>query len=245
MKIENNKVVSLTYELEADGKVVDRVTKDKPLEYIQGMHMLIAKFEEAVASLEEGSTFDFTLSPADGYGDYDPKMKFDVPRTAFTINGEIREDLMQPGRTLPMINSSGHVVNAVVCEVKEDGVTLDFNHPMAGKALHFKGEILSVRDATGKELAEGLHGEFLPPEEGCRCGHHHDGDGAHHCCHGEGHHDHNGDHECCHGEGHHDHNGDHECCHGEGHHHDGDGEHHCCHGHGHHDHDDDHECCRR
>ena len=79
---------------------------------------------------------------------------------------------------------------------------MDFNHPLAGKTLNFKGEILTVRDATEKELKEGLHGEYLPQEEcGCGCGHHHHGDGE--CC---GHHDHK-DGECC---GHHHGDG---CCH--------------------------------
>ncbi|MBQ3941660.1 MAG: peptidylprolyl isomerase, partial [Bacteroidales bacterium] len=64
--------------------------------------------------------------------------------------------------------------------------TMDFNHPMAGKTLHFTGKVESVREATEKELREGLHGEYLPPEEGC--GH----------CHGECHKDEDG---CCHGEG--------------------------------------------
>ena len=191
MKIEKNKVAVVTYELEVDGKTVDRATREKPLEYIHGMHMLIPKFEAEVAGLAEGEAFAFTIAPEEGYGPYEEKRKFDVPKSAFTVNGELREDLMQPGRTVPMLNASGHVVNATIVAVKEDAVTLDFNHPMAGKTLHFRGEVVSVRDATGKELTEGLHGEFLPPEEGCHC--HGKGHGGG-CCHGEGHGD-----GCCHG----------------------------------------------
>ena len=221
MKIEKNKVVFLTYDLTVDGQLVDSANEEQPLDYIQGMHMLIPKFEEAVEGLEEGAVFAFTVQPEDGYGPYDEKRRFDLPKTAFTIKGELREDLMQVGRILPMVGSDGSIVNATVVEVKEDGVTMDFNHPMAGKVLNFSGKVMSVRDATEKELTEGLHGEFLPPEE-------------HHCCHGKGkgnchgHHDHK-DGECC-GHGHHDHE-DGECC---GHHDHKDGE--CCgHGHCHHD----------
>ena len=206
MKIEKNKVVLVTYDLEVEGNIVDRATEEKPLDYIQGMHMLIPRFEAELEGLEEGAEFAFTLQPEEGYGPYDEKHRIDLPKSAFTIEGQVREDLMQIGRILPMVGSDGSVVNATVVDVKEDGVTMDFNHPMAGKILNFKGKVVSVRDATEKELTEGLHGEFLPPEE-------------HHCCHGKGkghchHHDH-GEGECC---GHHDH-GDGECCgHGHCHH---------------------------
>lgn len=220
MKIEKNKVVVLSYELEVEGKVVDAATQDNPLDYIQGMHMLIPRFEDELEGMEEGAVFSFTIQPEEGYGSYDEKRRILLPKSAFTIQGEVREDLMEIGRILPMVGADGSIVNATVVEVKEEGVTMDFNHPMAGKVLNFKGKVLSVRDATEKELTEGLHGEFLPLEEG------------HHCCHGKGkghchhHHEHE-DGECC---GHHDH-GDGECC---GHHDHGDGE--CCgHGHCHHE----------
>ena len=58
---------------------------------------------------------------------------------------------------------------------------MDFNHPMAGKTLDFKGKIISVREATEAELKNGLHGEFLPQDDcGCGCGHHHDDCDHHH-----------------------------------------------------------------
>ena len=224
MKIDKNKVAVLAYELEVDGAIVDRATEERPLDYIHGTHMLIPRFEAEVEGLAEGDPFAFTLSPEEGYGPYDEKRCFDVPKTAFMVRGKLREDLMQVGRIVPMIGKDGSVVNATVVAVKEEGVTLDFNHPMAGKTLHFSGKVLSVRDATEKELTEGLHGEYLPPEEGCchhghgHCHkhHHEDGEG---CCHGEGHEHGEG---CCHGEGHEHGEG---CCHGEGH------EGGCCHHH--------------
>jgi FKBP-type peptidyl-prolyl cis-trans isomerase SlyD len=91
------------------------------------------------------------------------------------VNGEIREDLLVPGNTIPMLNGRGAVIPGVVLEVSEDTVRMDMNHQMAGKTLHFKGEILTVREATEKELTEGLHGEFV---HSCGCGgcHGHDGD---------------------------------------------------------------------
>ena len=53
MKIEKNKVVLVTYDLEVEGNIVDRATEEKPLDYIQGMHMLIPRFEAELEGLEE------------------------------------------------------------------------------------------------------------------------------------------------------------------------------------------------
>lgn len=238
MKIEQNKVVELCYELEVEGQIVDRTTKEKPLDYIHGTRSLLPKFEANIEGMEPGSRFSFTLTPEEGYGEHDPNRIIDLPKEAFEVNGEIREDLLVVGNTIPLLNSAGGVVPGVILEVGEASVKMDLNSPMAGKTLNFSGEILTVREATEKELKEGLHGELVHSNCGCGCGgHHHDGGcGGHHeggCGHHHeggcgGHHDHNDgcgchgeDHECgcnghddscgCHGE-------DHECgCHEEGH----------------------------
>ena len=202
MKIEKHKVVALSYTLEVEGKIADQAGADRPLEYIQGTHMLIPRFEQEVEGLEPGGRFDFVLPPEEGYGTYDASRCKPLPKEAFTINGVLREDLLQPGQMIPLMSSYGEVIQAVVKEVRAQDVIMDFNHPMAGKTLHFTGEVLRVRDASEQELREGLHGEFLPPEEKehCCCGgkgkghcDHHHGEGEEgHCCHGEG------EGHCCH-----------------------------------------------
>lgn len=184
MKIEQNRVVEFCYELEVDGQIVDHTTKEKPLDYIHGTGSLLPKLEEHIEGMEPGTQFDVTLSPSDGYGEQDPNRIIDLPKSAFEINGEVREDLLVPGNTIPMLNGMGGVVPGVVIEVSEDSVKMDLNHQMAGKTLHFIGEILTVREATEKELTEGLHGEFVHT---CGCGgcHGHDHEGGCHGC-GEG-----------------------------------------------------------
>ena len=175
MKITANAVVEFCYELEVDGQIVDQTTKERPLDYIHGTGGLLPKLETHIEGMEPGSTFEITLSPADGYGEVNPDMIIDLPKSAFEVNGEVREDLLVPGNTIPMLNSMGGVIPGVVLEVSEDSVKMDLNHQMAGKTLHFTGEILTVREATEKELTEGLHGEFV---HSCGCGgcHGHDGD---------------------------------------------------------------------
>lgn len=206
MKIGQNKVVGLCYELEVDGEIVDRTTKERPLDYIHGTGALLAKFESGVEGLEPGEKFSFTLAPSEGYGEVDPDRIIDLPKQAFEVNGVIQEGLLVPGTTIPMLNGRGGVVPGKVLEVHQDYVKMDLNSPMAGKTLNFSGEILFVREATEKELHDGLHGENV---HSCCCGGH--GEGG--CC---GHHEHEEGHECCggHGEGHHEGG----CCggHGEG-----------------------------
>ena len=182
MKITQNAVVEFSYELEVDGQVVDHTTKERPLDYIHGTGSLLPKLEAHIEGMEPGDKFDVTLSPADGYGEVDPNRIIDLPKAAFEVNGEIREDLLVPGNTIPMMNSMGGVIPGVVIEVSEDSVKMDLNHQMAGKTLHFTGEVLSVREATEKELTEGLHGEFVHT---CGCGGCHGGDcggGCEDCC---------------------------------------------------------------
>lgn len=172
MKIEERKVVALTYELIVDGKIADKTTEERPLEFIQGMGYLLPLFEQNIAGKEPGDEFAFTLAPKDGYGEWDSARVIDLPKAAFEVDGQIREDLMVVGNTIPLVNQMGGVVPGTILEIGADTVKIDINHPMAGKTLNFSGKIVSVREATEKELTEGLHGEFVQ---------------QHHCggCHGE------------------------------------------------------------
>ena len=198
MKIAQNTVVEFCYELEVDGQIVDRTTVEKPLDYIHGTGGLLPKLETHIEGMEPGCKFDVTLSPVDAYGETDPARIIDLPKAAFEINGELRDDLLVPGNTIPMMNSMGAVIPGVVLEVTEDTVKMDLNHQMASKTLHFTGEILSVREATEKELTEGLHGEYVHSCGGCG-GHGGCGGG----CHGHegGCHGHDGECGCGEGEG--------------------------------------------
>jgi len=159
MKITTNKVVALIYELIVDGQIADKTSEERPLEFIFGTGTLLPKFEEYILDKEPGDDFAFTLSPAEGYGEYDPQALVELPKNIFEVDGKIREDLLVPGNMIQMMNSMGGIIPGMVKEVKTDSVMMDFNSPMAGKTLNFTGRILTVRDATDKEIEEGLHGE--------------------------------------------------------------------------------------
>jgi len=159
MKIEKDKVVELTYELTVDGAVADKATEEAPLSYIHGTHMLLPKFEAAVEGLEEGGAFSFTLTPEEGYGEYDPARVISIPKENFAIDGVIREDLLVPGQIIPMLDGTGHVVQGIVKVVGSDSVSMDFNHSMAGKVLNFTGKVVSIKEfGAFVELEKGILG---------------------------------------------------------------------------------------
>jgi FKBP-type peptidyl-prolyl cis-trans isomerase SlyD len=159
MKINDNKVVALSYVLDVEGAVRDRADAEHPLEFIFGMGYLLPKFEANVLDKEVGDTFDFVLTPEEGYGVYSASAVLDLARSMFESDGKIDERI-RVGATVPMMTNDGRVVPGRVLEINDEKVKMDFNHELAGKTLHFTGEVLAVREATDKELTEGLHGEL-------------------------------------------------------------------------------------
>ena len=159
MKIEKNKVVSLSYTLTVDGDVMETVNADKPLYFIFGTGYLLPKFEENVAGKTIGDTFDFILSPKEGYGEVDPNAIIELPKDIFMVDGKIEEGLLTVGNVLPMQDSDGNRLQGVIDEIKGDMVVMNFNHPLAGATLNFKGKVEAIRDAETHELLEGLYGE--------------------------------------------------------------------------------------
>ena len=168
MKIEDNKVVSLIYELEVDGQIADSCDETRPLEFIMGMGYLLPKFEANLVGKTVDDKFDFRLTAAEGYGEYDHRAVIDLPKSIFMRDGQFADDIVFVGNVIPMMSQEGGVMPGKVLEIGPDSVKMDFNHQMAGKDLHFTGKILVVRDATEEELTNGLHGE----RKGCggNCG---------------------------------------------------------------------------
>ena len=162
MKIENNKVVTLVYQLQEDskdGQVVEKVEKDKPFVFLYGSGHMLPKFEENLAGLEPDQSFEFSISSDEAYGDVQDNAIVDLPKNIFEVDGELREDLLQVGQVIPMEDNEGNQLNGIVKEVGESSVKMDFNHPMAGKGLYFTGNIIDVREATEEEVEHGhAHG---------------------------------------------------------------------------------------
>jgi len=156
MMIEKNKVVELTYELKnqsAEGETIEKVTEERPLTFIFGAGLMIPKFEANIEGLNPGDDFEFGLKSAEAYGTKSEEMVMDLPINIFEVDGAVNYELVKQGAMIPMMDKAGNRLNGTVLEVGEEAVKMDFNHPMAGKDLHFKGNVLNVREATEEELA--------------------------------------------------------------------------------------------
>lgn len=190
MQIAHQTVVQMHYTLKDDnGNTIDSSVGKEPLEYIQGLGMIVPGLEKAMVGKSVGDKFEVVVLPAEGYGEYNKGLVSEIPKTAF------QGDDVQVGMTFYAQTPNG-ILPIRILEVKEDKVTVDANHELAGKNLNFAIEVVSVRQATEKELESLQHHH-------CHC---HDHEDEHECCggknHGEGH-------ECCGGKKH---DKDHECC---------------------------------
>lgn len=158
MTISNEKVVTLVYQLKVDnseGDIVETVKEDKPFVFLYGAGSMLPKFEENLNGLKAGEKFEFTLKSDDAYGQASEDALMDLPKNTFEVDGKIEEGLLAEGNVIPMQNDEGQKFNGVIVEVKEESVTIDFNHPLAGDDLHFTGNIIEVREATKEEIEHG------------------------------------------------------------------------------------------
>ncbi|MCS7076231.1 MAG: FKBP-type peptidyl-prolyl cis-trans isomerase [Bacteroidia bacterium] len=158
--ITKNHVVGLTYTLtspDEESQIIDEATEDEPMYFIYGIGALLERFEHEIANLSVGDTFDFILTPQEAYGEYSMDEVIDLPKSIFMIDGVALE--LEVGVVLPMVDSQGNERYGEIVDITDDVVTMDFNHPLAGLTLHFRGKIVEVRPATNEELAHGhVHG---------------------------------------------------------------------------------------
>ena len=159
MKIGEKTFVALSYQLKVDGQVVETVKAESPLQFVYGTGFLLPAFEANLAGLGKGDPFAFRLDAANAYGEVIPDAVVELPKEVFMVDGKIEDGMLEIGNQLPMSDNQGNRLVGVVKAVGNDSVTMDFNHPMAGKTLNFDVEIVSVRDVTPEDL-----------QGGCSCG---------------------------------------------------------------------------
>lgn len=149
-QIENDVIVNLAFTLTVDGEVIDEATAEDPFFYLHGHENVITGIENAVNGMKIGDSKSFDVKPEDGYGEPDPDGIMHLPRTEFP------EDLpLEVGMELEMRDEDGRIVYATVGSMTKSMVKLDFNHPLAGKDLHFDVTVLDLQTPSPEELAHG------------------------------------------------------------------------------------------
>jgi FKBP-type peptidyl-prolyl cis-trans isomerase SlyD len=157
--ITQNKIVAMRYTLRDEaGNVLD-TSGDEALEYLQGHQNIIPGLERELTGLQPGERKQVTVAPEEGYGTYNPDLKFALDKEHFS--GMTPEH----GQMVELSTPNGESVLARIVDVTPEGIVLDANHPLAGQKLFFDVEITNIRDASGEELA---HGHPHGPH-----GHHH------------------------------------------------------------------------
>ncbi len=135
----NNKVrVHYTVNLD-DGTECDSSRNSDPLEFTIGNDEIIPGVEDAVKGMEEGEEKQVTLAPEQGYGNRNEEAVMEIPKD------QLPEDVdPQVGMSLQGQTQDGNNVTVWITEVKDDAVTVDANHPLAGENLNFNLELVKV-----------------------------------------------------------------------------------------------------
>jgi FKBP-type peptidyl-prolyl cis-trans isomerase SlyD len=160
MPIAQNSVVTIHYTLKDDaGEVIDSSREGDPIAYLHGHGNLVPGLERELEGKNTGDKLNVSVTPEQGYGEYDKQLVQQVPRRALQGIPNVKVGMRLQAQTPQGPRA------VVVTRLVGDMVTIDGNHPLAGKNLNFDVEITDVRDATAEELEHGhVHGEG---------GHHH------------------------------------------------------------------------
>ena len=154
LKVQDGQVVLMEYTLRVDGEILDSSSGHEPLEFLQGAGNIIPGLEDELYGMAIGESKLVIVQPEDGYGIIDSEAFVEVPREQFPSNIPMEE-----GIEIQVTDENGSPMNARIDSVNDDTVTLDFNHPLAGKELHFDAKIVGLREATDEENEHGhAHG---------------------------------------------------------------------------------------
>ena len=148
--VKDNLVVTLDYTLIVEDEVLESTTDGEAIEFIQGLGQIIFGLENALYDMKVGETKTVVIEPEEAYGDYDEES------TQIAKKEEFSEEIpLDVGTFLDLEDDDGEILSAQIIEADEDTITLDFNHPLAGKTLTFEITVSGLREASAEELDHG------------------------------------------------------------------------------------------
>lgn len=150
-QIRRNKAVQFTYTIsDDDGNIVEQV--DLPVNYVHGASNmgLIERVEHALEGCVKGDKIVVDVPPSEGFGEFDPDLTFSDDLE------NVPPQFRNVGAQVEMANDAGETKTFIVSKIENGKLTLDGNHPLAGKVAKFSVTILEVRDATKDEISNGM-----------------------------------------------------------------------------------------
>lgn len=155
MQIDKHKVVMLDYVLkDSEGTVIDSTEGRGDFAYLHGTNNVIPGLEKVLAGHKSGEEIEVTIAPDEAYGERSDDMVQVVSKAMFEGNDDI-----QVGMQFNAESPDGQAIMFTVMEIKDDDITIDGNHPLAGVELHFALKIVDIREATEEEIGHGhVHG---------------------------------------------------------------------------------------
>jgi len=154
--VSKNKVVSLIYAVRNQkGELFEY--RDLPVSYVHGSGLdLFPKIEEALEGRVVGDRIEVQLTPAEAFGEHDPKLTFtdDIDNAP--------PELRHVGAEFEAQNAKGESIVLVVTRVEADKITVDANHPLAGQTITFEVTVRDIRDATPEEIRNGRPAGDIP-----------------------------------------------------------------------------------
>ncbi len=149
LTVQEGHVVAIYYTLKDDaGKEIDTNRKGgAPLSFLVGAGNILPGLEKALLGKSKGDSVRADLSPAEGYGEPKTELHEEVPRGAFPPDIDLVPGMQFTGQT-----QDGRAYPVRIHAVEGDTVTIDKNHPLAGRTLHFEVSISGIRKATPEEL---------------------------------------------------------------------------------------------
>ncbi len=122
-----------------DGTVFDTSQGREPIQFVAGEGHVIKGFDDAVIGMKKGEQKRVTITPQEGYGARDEKLRQQVPRSVFP-----QEMKLEKGMGFSFKTPQGQVIHATITDASQEAVAVDMNHPLAGKNLVFELKVVDI-----------------------------------------------------------------------------------------------------
>ncbi len=143
LPIEPNMRITLNFSLALEtGEEVDSNFGQEPVSFVMGDGSLLPGFERRLIGMRAGDEAEFRIPPDEGFGDPQDDNIQEIPRREFDADSPL-----EPGMLFSFADAAGGEVPGMIAAVNEESVTVDFNHPLSGRTIHFRVRIARVEPA--------------------------------------------------------------------------------------------------